>query len=393
MTMTTIECPTMGALRTHLDLPSPEVESHLDTCTTCRDLMVTVAGDAGTVNRLLKGLTPPPETVPEPAMHSRSRTVHHDVASRRWRGFSPRRAGDAPRLTAGSPPRRTVATAVAAVLAVTVVLTPGGRSAVAQFLDTLRDEQLQVIQFNPDELEDNYLNDEGDLAGLHDLLAEAHVDVPDPVQVTTAEEAQAITGLQPPSAATLREGLDIPGTDTAYVASPGGVVTLTLEARADNEVPDSLDGVVVRIAVPPAVATVLTDQAAMDRTDPGEGARGPLAAGGGRGVLAGSAGILEVTSEGASLEEVRTFLLAQPDLPASLRLQLQGIDDWRNTLPVPLPADDIAWEDVIVNGNEGLAFGDDSGLGAAILWQGDGVVHGVAGTQARSALLDLAGRL
>lgn len=395
MIATTIDCPTVGDLRTHLDHPSPGVESHLDTCATCRDLMVTVAGDAGTVNRLLEGLNPPPETVPGPSSQLTPLQVHADGGTRRWTAVGRRAAGGAQRLTPGSRSRsrRAMATAVAAALAVTVVLTPGGRSAVAQFLDTFRGEQLQVVQLDPADLdrEGEGLHDHDDLAALDDILADTTIDVPDPVQVAQAEQARAISGLQPVSAATVREGLNVPAVDATYMASPGGQVTLTLGATADNGVPQSLDGTVLRIAVPPTVATVLADRAAIEAA-PGASGSERMMSMGDWGAVAGRSGTLEITSEGASLDKVRSFLLSRRELPAGLRQQLEGIEDWRNTLPIPLPAD-IAWEDVTVSGNAGLAFGDDSGLGAAVIWQRDGLVNGVVGSQARSDLMDLANQL
>lgn len=282
--------------------------------------------------------------------------------------------------------RRPVAVGVAAVLAVTLVMTPGGRTAVAQFLDTFRSERLQVVQFNPEELETVYAAN-GDFGPLEDVLADKVVDVPEPIRTTDAAEAAAVSGLTPKPADQLRQALSVTGDDTFYVAGPGGQVTLTLGATADNGVPAALDGVVVRIAVPPAVVTVVTDQTMTGAPDGRQSAtRGP------RGVVAGTAGTLEVTSEGAPLAEVRSFLLSLPELPDGLRTQLENIDDWQNTLPIPLPTDGIAWEDVVVDGREGVAFGDNSGLAAAVLWQGDGVVHWLAGSESRQALLDLATR-
>ena len=50
----------------------------------------------------------------------------------------------------------------------------------------------------------------------------------------------------------------------------------------------------------------------------------------------------------------------------------------------------MGWEEVTVDGNAGLAFGDDSGLGAAIVWQADGLIHGIAGTRPLDELQALA---
>ena len=129
----------------------------------------------------------------------------------------------------------------------------------------------------------------------------------------------------------------------------------------------------LQLRVPPAVATAV-----------GEDRGGvPL-------LIAGVAGPPEVTARNAPLEEVRDFLLSREELPEGLRDQLAGIAAWRHTLPLPLPTDRMVWDELTVAGVEGLAFGDDSGLGAAVVWQRDGLIRGLAGPQPRSLLLELA---
>ena len=44
-------------------------------------------------------------------------------------------------------------------------------------------------------------------------------------------------------------------------------------------------------------------------------------------------------SGGATLEQFRSFLLSVPGLPADTIDQLQAIDDWTQTLPIPVPQD------------------------------------------------------
>ncbi|MBA2729808.1 MAG: hypothetical protein H0U48_03540 [Euzebyaceae bacterium] len=56
---------------------------------------------------------------------------------------------------------------------------------------------------------------------------------------------------------------------------------------------------------------------------------------------------------------------------------------------------DVRWQDTTVAGSPAVAFGDESGLVAAVLWQRDGRIHGVGGalpaSQARVLAEELGG--
>ena len=95
---------------------------------------------------------------------------------------------------------------------------------------------------------------------------------------------------------------------------------------------------------------------------------------------------------GALLEEVRGYLLGLPSLSGETARQLRAIQDWRTTLPLPLPADKVRWRDATVNGGPALALVDSSGLNA-LLWQRDGRIYSVAGQRSADEILRVANGL
>ena len=95
------------------------------------------------------------------------------------------------------------------------------------------------------------------------------------------------------------------------------------------------------------------------------------------GLVVAEAGELAVGVEGnVTLDELREFLLGLPDLPPETVQQLRAIQDWRNTLPIPVPMDRIHWQQVTIAGGPGLLLADNSGLGSGAIWQRDGRVYG-----------------
>ena len=77
---------------------------------------------------------------------------------------------------------------------------------------------------------------------------------------------------------------------------------------------------------------------------------------------------------------MRDFLLRMPGLPPETIRQLRGIQDWKNTLPIPIPTDRVNWQDATIAGGPGLVLNDIGGIGSAAIWQRDGRIYGVAGT-------------
>jgi hypothetical protein len=62
-------------------------------------------------------------------------------------------------------------------------------------------------------------------------------------------------------------------------------------------------------------------------------------------------------------------------------------------LPIPFRPDRQHAQNVIVQGVRGLAIGDNTGLGAGVVWEKNGVLYGVAGTLSESDVLAFANGL
>jgi hypothetical protein len=93
------------------------------------------------------------------------------------------------------------------------------------------------------------------------------------------------------------------------------------------------------------------------------------------------AGELVVDVQGnVSLPEMRDFLLGLPGLPPVVVSQLRQIQNWNDTLPIPVPVDKVNWQSTTFTGGQGLLLNDNSGVGSAAIWHANGHLYGVAGT-------------
>ena len=357
-----IDCADSTTLRAHLDHADPSVEAHLDECQECTGLLHSVAEDAGYVQRALISLAPlgagdeDGEVDVEAALAAvRGRTLAPVVAL-----APPAARGHDP--SPSSSGRRLVLAAAAAMVVLFATVTPAGRSAVAQALDAFRGGRLQAVTVDLDALEDSIGPDLRALAALGDVDTRS---LTEPQEVASTAEAEAISSVRAPT---------FDGRPDHLVALAPGTVRLTFATRAGNGVPAHLDGAALVVEVPGAIV------AAWGGDD------GPPD------LVVGHAGALEARGEGASLDEIRSFVLSRDELPADLRAQLASIEDWRSTIPVPVPLDGPGWRDVEVGGRPAIAFGDDTGLGALVIRQDPDGVTVVGGRIAMTRALALAAR-
>lgn len=100
-----------------------------------------------------------------------------------------------------------------------------------------------------------------------------------------------------------------------------------------------------------------------------------------------------IVSTGASAREIQQYLLRQPGVPPGLAAQISAIGDPSTTLPIPVPVDRAFAQQVLVQGVRGLAVGDNTGVGAGVVWQRDGFIYGVAGELPESEVLAIANSL
>jgi hypothetical protein len=327
------DCADSTALRTHLDHPDPAIDAHLDDCGTCPGLLHSVAADAGFTRRALDLLDRPGDEL-EVDVDAALAAVLAAAAPAPVVPITAARRGE--RLT--SVGRRLALSGAAAVLVLVLVVTPAGRDAMASVLDAFRSERVQPVtvdlgawasSVDPDDV--------GPLAALGELDTSG---LSEPAAVRSAAAAEVVAGIDAP---TLAEAPD------RFVALAPGIVRLALDARDGNGVPAELDGAALVVEVPGAIGAIY---------GPTDGVPE---------LVVGRSGPLVVEAEGASLDDIRSFVLGRDELPPDLRDQLADIEDWRRTIPLPVPVDGPGWEEVEVAGRPAIAFGDDSGLGALVL--------------------------
>jgi hypothetical protein len=269
------------------------------------------------------------------------------------------------RVPAGSA-RGWLAAAVTGMLALVLVATPAGRSAASGFLAQFRSQRFAVVTFDPSQA--------GDLAATLRQLGTVGGDFGgmEPAPVATPAAAGRLVGFPValPDAAALPGGVD---PRPRIQVSPARQLRFTLDAakvgryleahgRTATEVPAGLDGATLVANVP---AAALLEYVAAD---------------GSPRLVVGQSRELTASVQGAvTLEALREFLLGLPGLPPQTVRQLRAIGDWRDTLPLPVPADRIDWRSTTIHGVQGLLLGERNGLGSAVIWQRDGRIYGVAG--------------
>jgi hypothetical protein len=96
-----------------------------------------------------------------------------------------------------------------------------------------------------------------------------------------------------------------------------------------------------------------------------------------------------VTSNGATVQELRDYAVAQPGVPPALAAQILAIGDPVRTLMLPVGIDVGTAKAVSVRGTQGYLVGDGTGLGSGVVWVENGYVLGVMGTLSSSDLLAL----
>lgn len=98
----------------------------------------------------------------------------------------------------------------------------------------------------------------------------------------------------------------------------------------------------------------------------------------------------DVRSSGASLQSLAAWFTRQPGISPQLAAQVKAIGDPTQTLPIPVRFDKQTASPVHVDGVQGLAIGDETGIGSAVVWTKNGKLYAVGGTFTQSAILALA---
>ena len=270
---------------------------------------------------------------------------------------------------------------LAAALALSLFLvTPAGQSAASQFLAQFRSQRFTAVPVDPARIPNPY----GELERLGTVRGDRPLSRGQEVP-SLAEASQRVGfALKQPDPASLPSGVGRNPTIRVVPASEQRFTFERAKARTyfegsghrNVDLPARFDGATLVTRVP---AAAMLEYRATD---------------GSRGIVIGQAGQLEVGVEGnVTLEEFRDFLLSLPNLPPETASQLRSIQDWHSTVPIPVPANQVSWQETTIAGGPGLLLTGTSGLGNGAIWQRDGRVYGIAGTISQDELRRVADSL
>ncbi len=100
-----------------------------------------------------------------------------------------------------------------------------------------------------------------------------------------------------------------------------------------------------------------------------------------------------IASTGVSAQRIVSYMLSAPGIPPRVAAAFGALGDMSTTLPIPVPIDKAFTQPVIVDGVSGVGIGDDTGLGAAVVWQKSGMLYAVFATQPAQTVLAIANSL
>jgi len=379
-----------GQLRAYLDgeLDMAErsaVNDHLRVCSSCRTRLGELEADARVAANVLALLTPRLEGATSPAAQALGR-LHGQVAQDRPRWLEKLKARWRT-MTEQSIARRwrpALATAIALVLVMSLFSFESVRTAAAQFLGIFRVRRFAVISIDPsriDDLEALGENMEGLLAGQWETIEE-----PGPSQtVGSVEEASALAGFQarapsylPPEVAG-RVRIKVEGRGAARMTMDVAQIQVLLDTLdvCNVTLPD-VDQVTVEVEIPPAVVM-----------EYGYGA---------------SLSLIQIERPtvhlppGLDLAQLGEAMLQVLGLTPAEARQFSQTIDWANTLVIPIPQNVYSVQEVSVDGGTGLLFRSRGNGGRypsepMLLWEKDGVVHGLSGRVSSTDILSTANSL
>jgi hypothetical protein len=348
---------TEGSLRRIVDDPDAKTGAdalHLENCAECQARLKTVAEDARAVAALL--------AVPD---------VKVDVA----RAFS--QVSSAPaaqpkfgiRLPLGRPVSRPLFFAFAAAIAALALVV----TAVAQGGFSSTPETVKVVPVSVADMQAlSQLSDYGTLAWTakpeYQLLTSANqVSTTPPVSLPTVGATPGVTSQ-----------------NITYAAMSTAVATFTFSAdkasaaAAKNgktlpPLPKGMDGATIKVSVGPAVASIYGDlKQPPAGTDITQVSLPQL-------VIAKS-GVPTVSSDTVSAADFESYLLKLPGISTELQAAISALANDGKTLPILVPVQFATHETTSVHGNPAVLLGDNTRLGAGIVWISGGYVYVVAGT-------------
>jgi hypothetical protein len=359
-----------GTLRRIVDDPDAHTGAdarHLATCAECKARYETVAGDARAITSLLAA----PELKVDVA--SAFNRVRSAPAARPRFGF---------RLPVLRPGSRPMVLAFAATIALAGLVV----TAIAQGGSILSPTTVEPVPVTV-----------ADIQALSQLSAYGNLTwttKPNLQIVTSADEAKSISGLTPPTATNLPSSVS---KTVTYAATPKAVAVFTFSkdkaaAAASGAgknlpaLPAGMDGAQLTVSIGPAVAeifgTMTPPKAGTDVTQ----ADLPQMI-----IVKSNAPV--ATSTQVTVQQLEDYLLSVPGISPELTKAIKAIGPGGTTLPVPVPVEYATSSKVTVQDVPGVGLGDNTGVGAGVIWVKNGNVYAVVGTIKLSDAIDIANHL
>jgi hypothetical protein len=150
--------------------------------------------------------------------------------------------------------------------------------------------------------------------------------------------------------------------------------------------PKGMDGATIKVSVGPAVALIYGDlKQPPAGTDITQASLPQL-------VIAKS-GVPTVSSDTVSAADFEAYLLKLPGISTELQGAISALAKDAKTLPILVPVQFATHETTSVHGNPAVLLGDNTRLGAGVVWISGGYVYVVAGTVTKTDAQTIANNL
>jgi len=385
---------TDGEIKAYQDfeLSPPEkerIQTHLDVCPNCQVRSEHISTKSEIITTRVKTLNPSPLSGSRPIQKARILMEKRILEKENSSMFK--------KILTTQYRLAWIILAVVAILAI-VFAFPGVRAAANDFLGLFRVQQFTVVQFDPEDLQNNL----GSSSHFEYALSEdVHIEEKgEPQEVSDVNEASALVGIP------VRLPTDVEG-DQQLMVFPGTKITFDIDLARVNmilneigqggiELDPELDGSQVSMELPGVVMATFGDCTIGYETAKAIGADPD----------APEAQLTECT---LLHQMTNPTITAPPELDVAQIgesfLQLIGMSpeeatlfsetvDWTTTLIIPIPRYSTTYEEVFVDGVEGtLILQKDYVPKYMLLWIKDDIVYALSGPGNRSTALTIANSL
>ena len=210
---------------------------------------------------------------------------------------------------------------------------------------------------------------------------------------TNAADASAIAGgLKPPVVTKLPAGVS---TTVTYGAMSEAEATFTFSAdkakaaaashgKTLPALPKGMDGATLTITVGPAVGEIYGNL--KENSASSSSINLPQ-------LIVARSTAPTAKSTQVTVGQLEAYILDQPGISPELKKAIKAVGDPSTTLLIPIPVEYATSKDITVQNVPGVALGDNTGVGSAVVWVKGGSVYVVAGSIKQNVAIDIANNL